>query len=41
MVPLPKTRFNFAWHLSDCNASRPTKTAYIDDLENVSMSPWQ
>ena len=28
--------FNFAQHLIECNAQRPAKTAYIDDLESVS-----
>jgi benzoate-CoA ligase len=35
-VPPLGTRFNFAQHLIDCNAARPAKTAYIDDVESVS-----
>ena len=30
------THFNFAQHLIECNATRPAKTAYIDDVETVS-----
>lgn len=30
------THFNFAQHLIDCNAARPEKTAYIDDVETMS-----
>ena len=30
------THFNFAQHLIGCNAARPAKTAYIDDVETVS-----
>jgi benzoate-CoA ligase len=30
------THFNFAQHLIECNAIRPDKTAYIDDVETAS-----
>jgi len=33
--PLGK-HFNFAQHLIECNAARPTKVAYIDDRESLS-----
>ena len=32
----PPARFNMAQHLLDCNESRPTKTAYIDDQGSLS-----
>lgn len=35
LLPLG-THFNFAQHLIECNAARPAKTAYIDDVESVS-----
>ena len=35
LLPLG-THFNFAQHLIECNAARPAKTAYIDDVETVS-----
>ncbi len=31
-VPAPGERFNFAQHLIECNAARPNKCAFIDDL---------
>jgi len=34
-LPLP-TRFNFAQHLIECNAARPDKAAFIDDLGALS-----
>jgi benzoate-CoA ligase len=35
-VPPPGERFNFAQHLIECNASRPDKVAFIDDLGTLS-----
>jgi benzoate-CoA ligase len=35
-VPAPGAQFNFAQHLIDCNASRPAKTAFIDDTGTLS-----
>jgi benzoate-CoA ligase len=35
-VTPPPARFNFAQHLIECNASRPTKPAFIDDLGSLS-----
>ncbi|MDB5744587.1 MAG: benzoate-CoA ligase [Polaromonas sp.] len=32
------THFNFAQHLIECNASRPAKTAYIDDAGSISYA---
>ncbi|ACB35909.1 benzoate-CoA ligase family [Leptothrix cholodnii SP-6] len=35
-VPPPGERFNFAQHLIECNAARPDKAAFIDDLGTLS-----
>ena len=35
-VAAPPARFNFAKHLLDCNASRPGKLAFVDDLGGLS-----
>ncbi len=35
-VPAPPARFNFAQHLIECNAGRPAKAAFIDDLGSLS-----
>jgi benzoate-CoA ligase len=35
-VPAPPARFNFAQHLIECNAERPGKVAFIDDLGALS-----
>ena len=35
-VAPPPARFNFAQHLIECNAARPGKTAFIDDLGRLS-----
>ena len=32
----PPARFNFAQHLVECNAERPGKTAFVDDLGSLS-----
>ena len=34
----PGKHFNFAQHLIECNAPRPAKIAYIDDVESVSYA---
>ena len=34
----PGKHFNFARHLIECNAPRPAKIAYIDDVESVSYA---
>ena len=35
-VGAPGERFNFAQHLIDCNAFRPSKTAFVDDQGSLS-----
>ncbi len=35
-ISAPGERFNFAQHLIDCNAARPDKAAFIDDLGTLS-----